>query len=110
MPKSTKTRVVAYLRTSSHSNIGDGKDSYKRQLEACRQYASANNVALDTRGAFYDKGISGTTEVESRPEFAKLPAHVGVANISVILVEGRIAITTSETNTHHNRNSPQTPR
>ena len=38
-PKSGKIQVAAYLRTSSHGNASDQKDSYNRQVTAVKNYA-----------------------------------------------------------------------
>jgi hypothetical protein len=39
--KNGKTKAIAYLRTSSASNVGADKDSDKRQMTRDRPYFSA---------------------------------------------------------------------
>ena len=80
--------MVAYLRTSSLSNAGDGKDSYTRQLEACQDYAKRHKMTLDTvHDVFYDAGVSGTVPVGDRPQFSAMLCHVGMHDMGTILVE-----------------------
>ena len=42
-PKSGKS-AAAYMRTSSATNVGEDKDSHKRQKAAIRAYARANGI------------------------------------------------------------------
>ena len=87
MNKSGKTRVVAYLRTSSNTNVRENKDSRQRQHAACLNYAKVNNMRLEQRDVFYDAGVSGATSVEHRPAFGRLLSHAASANIGTILLE-----------------------
>ena len=49
--------AVAYLRTSSATNVGADKDSDKRQRAAIEAYAKRAGFALVAE--YYDKAVSG---------------------------------------------------
>lgn len=84
-------QAVAYLRTSSSTNVGAEKDSDKRQREAIRIYAQSNKI--DVIKEFYDAGVSGAIPVDERDAFIELLQFAKRAGISTILVEniGRFA-------------------
>src|SRR5271165_1971824 len=63
-------KAVAYLRTSSKTNVGPDKDSDKRQLAAIDAYAKANGFEIVA--AFYDAAVSGADLVTDRPGFAEM--------------------------------------
>ena len=46
-PAKTHTPAIAYLRTSSASNVGADKDSEKRQRQAVTSFAKRNGFELD---------------------------------------------------------------
>ena len=73
MPKNMK-KAVAYLRTSSATNVGQDKDSDKRQLSAIEAFAKANGY--EVTGVFYDAAVSGADPVAERPGFAAMLAHL----------------------------------
>jgi DNA invertase Pin-like site-specific DNA recombinase len=78
-------KAVAYLRTSSATNVGADKDSDKRQLAAIRAYAkSAGYEIVDT---FYDTAVSGADPVGDRPEFARVLAALLANGARTIIVE-----------------------
>ena len=80
-----KTPAVAYLRTSSATNVGDDKDSDKRQRAAIEHYAKANGFQIvDT---FYDEAVSGTDPVDQRPQFAHMLSRVVTNGAKTILIE-----------------------
>jgi DNA invertase Pin-like site-specific DNA recombinase len=64
--------AVAYFRTSSATNVGDEKDSLKRQQDAVRAYALSHG--LDIVREFYDAAVSGADSVMSRPGFSDMLA------------------------------------
>jgi DNA invertase Pin-like site-specific DNA recombinase len=77
--------AIAYLRTSSASNVGADKDSDKRQLAAIGKYARANGFTIvDT---FYDMAVSGADPVHERPGFARMLARIESNGVRVVLVE-----------------------
>jgi DNA invertase Pin-like site-specific DNA recombinase len=57
MAGNVKRRAVAYLRTSSAANVGEEKDSAKRQTEAICAYAGRNGI--EVVASFYDAAVSG---------------------------------------------------
>ena len=77
--------AVAYLRTSSAANVGEHKDSSKRQRAAIEAYAkTAGFEIVDT---FYDEAVSGADHVHERPGFARMLARIEGNGVRVILVE-----------------------
>jgi DNA invertase Pin-like site-specific DNA recombinase len=77
------TRAVAYLRTSSATNVGG--DSEPRQREAIRAYAS--RAGLKVADEFYDAAVSGADRIDTRKGFSDLLAWCDETGCSVILVE-----------------------
>jgi Resolvase, N terminal domain len=70
--KGKRVEVVGYMRTSSATNVGDGKDSEARQRKAIEECAWAfGAVIVDW---FYDVAVSGADPIEARPGFAALLA------------------------------------
>jgi DNA invertase Pin-like site-specific DNA recombinase len=67
-------KAVAYLRTSSATNVGQDKDSDKRQLLAIQSFAKANGYEVTE--VFYDAAVSGADPVHERPGFARMLAHL----------------------------------
>lgn len=84
-------KAVAYLRTSSATNVGAEKDSDKRQREAILTYAKAAKITVEKE--FYDAAVSGTILIEDRPAFTEMLQYAKRAGIGIILVEniGRFA-------------------
>ena len=73
------------MRTSSATNVGEGKDSEARQRKAIDRYAkSAGIVIVDW---FYDAAVSGADPIESRPGFAAALAHIAGNGVRTIVVE-----------------------
>jgi DNA invertase Pin-like site-specific DNA recombinase len=70
----TMKKAVAYLRTSSATNVGQDKDSDKRQLAAIEGYARANGYEVTK--VFYDTAVSGADPVHERAGFAAMLAHL----------------------------------
>ena len=83
--KRNRGEVVGYLRTSSATNVGEGKDSEARQRKAIEGYAKqAGMVIVDW---FYDAAVSGADPVESRPGFAAMLARIASNGARTIIVE-----------------------
>jgi DNA invertase Pin-like site-specific DNA recombinase len=77
-------KAVAYLRTSSKTNVGPDKDSDKRQLAAIVAYAKANGFGVvDT----YDATVSGADPVSDRPGFAEMLERLLSNGARPIIVE-----------------------
>jgi DNA invertase Pin-like site-specific DNA recombinase len=83
--KGKRVEAVGYLRTSSAANVGEGKDSEKRQRQAIERHAKAAGfVVIDW---FYDGAVSGADPVEARPGFAAMLARIAGNGVRTIIVE-----------------------
>ena len=77
--------AFGYMRTSSATNVGEGKDSEARQRKAIEAYAkSAGLVIVEW---FYDAAVSGADAIEARPGFAALLARIAGNGVRTIVVE-----------------------
>lgn len=79
------TPAVAYLRTSSAGNVGQDKDSDKRQRAAIDAYAKASGVEIV--GEYYDAAVSGADPVGERPGFAAMLEALLANGARTIVVE-----------------------
>ena len=75
--------VCAYYRTSSNTNVGNDKDSKKRQQHSVRTYAQSKG--LNVVREFYDKGVSGTLDVLNRPSFMEMLNYCEENKVSIII-------------------------
>src|SRR5580693_451846 len=83
--KGKRVEALGYLRTSSATNVGEGKDSEARQRKAIESYAkSAGVVIVDW---FYDAAVSGADPIETRPGFVALLARIAGNGVRTIVVE-----------------------
>lgn len=84
-------KAVIYLRTSSSTNVGENKDSDKRQRVACLQYAKANKIHIAVE--FYDANVKGKDPIGTRPGFAHLLEYCQEEDVKTIIFEnaGRFA-------------------
>ena len=78
-------KAVAYYRTSSAANIGEDKDSEKRQREACQRYATGQDLTIVK--AFYDQAVQGGADQLNREGFAALMDYCTDNGIEIILCE-----------------------
>ena len=78
-------KAVAYLRTSSRTNVGEDKDSDKRQRTAIETYARP--AGYEIVAEFSDPGVKGSDPIETRPGFSKLLDRIEGNGIRVVLVE-----------------------
>lgn len=86
MPKAA-IPAVAYLRTSSATNVGEGKDSHTRQLGAIEGFAKRSGYVI-RQPAYYDAAVSGADAIDVRPGFRALLSYLADnADVRVILVE-----------------------
>jgi DNA invertase Pin-like site-specific DNA recombinase len=77
------TKAIAYLRTSSATNVGG--DSDKRQRDAIQRYAKANGI--DVVDEYYDAAVSGADAVQDRPGFGRMLDRIEGNGVRLILVE-----------------------
>jgi DNA invertase Pin-like site-specific DNA recombinase len=76
---------IGYLRTSSATNVGEGKDSEARQRKAIESFAkSAGYVIVEW---FYDAAVSGADPIETRPGFMAALARIAGNGVRTIIVE-----------------------
>lgn len=78
-------KAVAYYRTSSATNLGEGKDSLARQKAAVESYARL--VGMTIVAEFNDPAVSGADPIDQRPDFARLLDAVAGNGIGAVLVE-----------------------
>lgn len=76
-------RAVAYLRTSSATNVGG--DSGDRQRAAIAAYAA--RAGLELVGEFYDAAVSGADPLDQREGFVDLLAFAREQGVGMVLVE-----------------------
>jgi DNA invertase Pin-like site-specific DNA recombinase len=81
----SKTQALAYYRTSSAANVGQDKDSEKRQQAAVAAYAKS--AGYDIVAEFYDAAVSGADPVDARPGFAAMLTRIAGNGVRTILVE-----------------------
>lgn len=80
----TKT-ACAYYRTSSATNVGQDKDSLKRQEAAVRAYAAAHS--LEIVHEYYDAAVSGADHVMARAGFSEMLSYMLSNGARIVLVE-----------------------
>jgi DNA invertase Pin-like site-specific DNA recombinase len=61
--KGKLVEAVAYMRTSTLTNVGEGKDSEKRQRAAIEAYARATGHTITPANWFYDAAVKGADPV-----------------------------------------------
>jgi DNA invertase Pin-like site-specific DNA recombinase len=78
-------QAIAYYRTSSASNVGEDKDSLKRQQAAVSAYAkSAGYEIVDS---YYDAAVSGADALDARPGFSDALKRIASNGVRTIVVE-----------------------
>jgi DNA invertase Pin-like site-specific DNA recombinase len=83
--QNNKLEAIAYLRTSSLTNVGADKDSAKRQRAAIAAFAKSAGYALVAEYA--DEGVSGADPIETRAGFAAMLARIAGNGVRVVIVE-----------------------
>ena len=79
------TKAVAYYRTSSATNVGEGKDSLRRQQKAVEAFAK--RAGFQVVEEFYDPAVSGADPVDARPGFADMLERLLSNGAKTIIVE-----------------------
>ncbi|MGE0627894.1 MAG: recombinase family protein [Hyphomicrobiaceae bacterium] len=82
--KAEPTKAFAYLRTSTATNVGEGKDSDQRQREEIIRFAAASG--FEVVEWFYDVG-SGELDIAHRPEFRRLLDLIAGNGVRAVIVE-----------------------
>ncbi len=77
--------ALAYMRTSSATNVGADKDSDKRQRVAIEAFAKANGYLIV--GEFYDAAVKGSDPVTEREGFADMLARIAGNGVRTIIIE-----------------------
>ena len=85
--KKGHTKAVAYLRTSSAANVGQDKDSEKRQRKAIAAYAKSARFEIAADDWFYDPAVSGADPIETRPGFERLLDRIESNGVRTVIVE-----------------------
>lgn len=86
MVSSGKTvKAFAYLRTSSATNVGEEKDSKKRQLVAIEGFA--RRAGFEVVSTFADDAVSGEDDIGIRPGFSAMLDALEANGVRVVLVE-----------------------
>jgi DNA invertase Pin-like site-specific DNA recombinase len=80
-----KPTAVAYYRTSSATNVGEDKDSRKRQADAVADYAAKNKIQIVKE--FYDADVKGADPVMEREGFAQMFSYMMGNGARTIFVE-----------------------
>jgi DNA invertase Pin-like site-specific DNA recombinase len=83
--KRKQVEAIGYMRTSSATNVGEGKDSEARQRKAIEGYAkSAGFIIVEW---FYDKAVRGADAITDRPGFAAILDRIAGNGVRTIIVE-----------------------
>jgi DNA invertase Pin-like site-specific DNA recombinase len=77
--------AVAYLRTSSATNVGADKDSDKRQRAAIEAFAKRAGFTIVEE--YYDAAVSGADPVDQRPGFCEMLQRLATNGAKTIIVE-----------------------
>ena len=65
-----RKQAIGYIRTSSATNVGEGKDSDRRQRVAIERFAK--RAGFDIVDWFEDGAVSGADPIERRPGYNSL--------------------------------------
>jgi DNA invertase Pin-like site-specific DNA recombinase len=82
---SKRKQAIGYLRTSSATNVGEDKDSERRQRVAIERYAK--RVGYDVVDWFHDAAVSGADRIDERSGFSAPLARIAGNGVRTVLVE-----------------------
>ena len=77
-------KCVSYYRTSSLSNVGEEKDSLKRQKSVVHRYCDNNGFKIENE--FYET-LRGDGEILSRPKFMEMMEYCDSNDVKTIVFE-----------------------
>src|SRR5215468_5315512 len=77
--------AFGYLRTSSAANVGEQKDSERRQRAAVEAFA--RSTGYQVVGWYRDPAVSGTDPVTARPGFSAMLEELVADGVRTIIVE-----------------------
>jgi DNA invertase Pin-like site-specific DNA recombinase len=80
-------KAVAYMRTSSAANVGEGKDSEPRQRAAIAGFAAEAGYVIADGDWFYDVAVRGRDAITARPGFAAMLSRIAENGVRTIIVE-----------------------
>jgi DNA invertase Pin-like site-specific DNA recombinase len=81
------TKALGYLRTSSATNVGEDKDSHKRQRAAIEAYATAAGYEIAEDDWFYDAAVKGADAVTERAGFCAMLERIAGNGVRTIICE-----------------------
>lgn len=79
--------AVAYMRTSSATNVGADKDSERRQRAAIQRFADRAGFVIAEADWFYDPAVSGADDIADRPGFNGLLNRIEGNGVRTVIVE-----------------------
>jgi DNA invertase Pin-like site-specific DNA recombinase len=85
MSRKELTKAIAYFRTSSSTNVGEDKDTLKRQREAVEGFAKRADYEIIAE--YRDDAVKGSDPVDQRPGFADMLRHIASNGVRTIIVE-----------------------
>jgi DNA invertase Pin-like site-specific DNA recombinase len=80
-----RKQAIGYIRTSSATNVGEGKDSDRRQRVAIERFAK--RAGYDIVEWFDDAAVSGADPIDARPGFSAALARIAGNGAKTIIVE-----------------------
>ena len=78
-------KAVSYLRTSSPANVGEDKDSDKRQRDAITAFAK--RAGFEIVAEFYDPVVRGEDAIETRPGFSALLDRIESNGVRTVIID-----------------------
>jgi DNA invertase Pin-like site-specific DNA recombinase len=78
-------KAFAYLRTSSATNVGEDKDSARRQRAAIDAWAARAGVEIVSE--YRDEAVRGADHIDARPGFQAMLAAIAGNGVRAIVVE-----------------------
>ncbi len=80
-----RPKALAYMRTSSATNVGSDKDSEPRQREAIHRYAKL--AGYEIVGEYCDPAVSGKDPIDEREGFRALLDRIASNGVRTVIVE-----------------------